>query len=151
MKIIRNFMKKWIKFSLIGIITIPLLFFILIILTLMSINRDIKKVETQFINETGQNLELNVYFLSDFHSENRKFSEKKYFDLAKDETYTKTRISIPECINIIYVESGKEQLINAFDIVNMINPEWHEMPTIAEYRFTNDLSDSEYCKNKYSE
>lgn len=144
-------MKKWIKFSLIGIITIPLLFFIFMILTLMSINRDIKKVETRFINETGQDLVLKVFFLSDFHSENRKFSEKKDFNLAKDEIYTETRIAIPECVNIIYVENGEEKWINVFDIVNMINPEWHAMPTIAEYRFTNNLLDSEYCESKYSE
>lgn len=115
------------------------------------INREIKKVETQFINETGQDLELNVYFLSDFHSENRRFSKRKDFNLVKDEIYTKTRIAIPECANMIYMENGKEQWINMLDIVNMINPEWHAMPTIAKYRLTNDLLDSEYCENKYSE
>jgi hypothetical protein len=138
-------MKKWLTFVLLGLI--GMVAFVLIYLAIFDYQ--IKGVSHRFVNEMEQNHTITVYFPG---NQNRGLYIVHRGISGKGIASMKENINFPpDCLKLTNLEEDSVKWVNLYDIKNVINPAWHYMPTIIEYRLTQNLADSTFCRDSYTQ
>lgn len=134
--------------ALFGVLIVLLLVFAFWLLN--SINKAIVSYEDQFYNESAETVEIKVLY-TDSENGDALWAERA-FTLNAGE-YGKYTVEhgrfTPTCIFVSKSESGF--WVNAHSVVEVINAEWHEMPSVRRYVITGEEDPSQYCQNNFGQ
>lgn len=120
------------------------------ILWIVIIGTEIESMREMYINETNQSMEIVVY-RAGVDGESKDRTEITLTGQGLRQIKRGRKRGVPECAKINTLGASRIKWINLTGIMTMRNGEWHETPTVREYRITEDLESSEFCENKYAE